>query len=533
MSELLRFSGVDIGTDEPIVKNLSITLQRGERLGLVGESGSGKTLSALSIAGLLPGSVRITAGSVTINLPEKTIAFPDADANDITQLRRSALGFVFQEPMSALNPVKTCGWQLMESISLTEKTDKSIRKQKALEWLQEVELPEPERAFSAYPHELSGGQRQRLMIAMALCNKPTLLIADEPTTALDVRVRDVVLDLIERLCARYQTALLLISHDLKMVARRCDYIAVLKQGVLCEYGKAEDVVKSPVHPYTKALWACRPNPELRVIPLPSVDEIENNTSVSRKTYSNAEWHNLGKHLREKQPMLRCENLRFSYGQTPILKGVNFNLYPGESLGILGESGCGKSTLSRVLCSLEPLQHGNIFIRDGDVEYAYKNTNRRWRAERIQMIFQDAMAALNPHHTVGAALTEVRKHFFPSETKHERASVILSTLSDMGLSTSSMQRYPHAFSGGQRQRICIARALLAEPSIIICDESVAALDVSVQAQILNVLAHIRDEKGVSFIFISHDPDTVRYFCHRVLVMEKGQFIEPNQTPHEST
>lgn len=522
MSELLRFSGVSIGKDIAIVNDLNLTLNSGERLGLVGESGSGKTLSALGIAGLLPGNLRLTSGNISINLPNKIISFPNASKEQVTHLRRQALGFVFQEPMSALNPVKTCGWQLMETISLTGKINKTKQREEALHWLHEVELPDPKRAFSSYPHQLSGGQRQRIMIAMALCNNPKLLIADEPTTALDVRVRDVILDLIERLCARFNTALLLISHDLKMVAQRCDHIAVLKNGVLCEYGTAKQIVESPEHPYTKALWACRPDPLNRVIPLPSVREIEENISVNRKTYSDKEWMLLGNTLRHHDPVLRCKNLRFAYGSTDVLKGVDLELYPGESLGILGESGCGKSTLSRVLCGLEHMQIGNITVRDNGIDYDFAKKDRHWRAKRIQMIFQDAMAALNPHHTIEDILNGVRKHFFPLESKHEQREVIEQTLNSMGLSPEILTRYPHAFSGGQRQRICIARALLAEPSTLICDESVAALDVSVQAQILNVLSRIRDEKGVSFIFISHDPDAVRYFCHRVLEMKKGVF-----------
>ena len=524
MSELLRFDGVDIGNGKTIVQQLSLTLNEGERLGLVGESGSGKTLSALGIAGLLPGNLRISSGHITIRLPDAPIRFPDASRSDIQRLRRHALGFVFQEPMSALNPVKSCGWQLAENIQMTRSLSKSQLKKEVLHWMKEVELPNPERIEHAFPHQLSGGQRQRLMIAMALCNHPKLLIADEPTTALDVRVRDVVLDLIEQLCERYNTALLLISHDLKMVAKRCDHIAVLKNGILCEYGTAREVLKNPQHSYTKALWACRPDPMNRIIPLPSVKDIESNRSLTRRIYNNEQWLEVAKEKQNHPPILSANNLRFAYGDTEVLKGITFNLYPGEALGILGESGCGKSTLSRIISGLENLQDGYLTISDeSGLRVDLASQPRQWRAERIQMIFQDAMAALNPSHTIGRTLSDVRRHFFPRESQAERGRVISDTLENMGLSADAVKRYPHAFSGGQRQRICIARALLAEPKILICDESVAALDVSVQAQILNLLTQIRDEKGMSFIFISHDPDTVRYFCHRVLEMEKGVFV----------
>ncbi|MCH8545121.1 MAG: ABC transporter ATP-binding protein [Cryomorphaceae bacterium] len=524
MSELLRFNGVDIGNGKTIVNQLNLCLHEGERLGLVGESGSGKTLSALSIAGLLPGNLRISSGQITIHLPDSSIHFPNASTAEIKKLRRQALGFVFQEPMSALNPVKSCGWQLAENIQLTRNLSNKSLKAEVLHWMKEVELPNPERIYHAFPHQLSGGQRQRLMIAMALCNHPKLLIADEPTTALDVRVRDVVLNLIEQLCKRYKTALLLISHDLKMVAKRCDNIAVLRSGLLCEYGPASDVVNQPKHAYTKALWACRPDPENRVIPLPSVKDIENNRSIDRRVYNQEEWLSLARQIQSTAPVLSAKNLRFSYGETEVLKGVSFNLHPGEALGILGESGCGKSTLSRIISGLEDIQEGELTITNDDgLEVDLSTKTRQWRAERIQMIFQDAMAALNPSHTIGRTLADVRRHFFPMENRSDCRRNIEETLENMGLSKDAIHRYPHAFSGGQRQRICIARALLAEPKILICDESVAALDVSVQAQILNLLTHIRDEKGMSFIFISHDPDTVRYFCHRVLDMEKGVFI----------
>ena len=520
MSELLRLDNLTIGAETSIVKKLSLTLQNGEKLGIVGESGSGKTLSALSLAGLLPGNLRILSGSITLNLPDGIVQFPGANKTQMLQLRRKALGFVFQEPMSALNPVKCCGYQLMENLQMSGLTDKNKQRLSAIKWMEEVQLPDPERIMDAYPHQLSGGQRQRLMIAMAMCNHPLLLIADEPTTALDVKVRDVVLDLMELLCEKYNTALLLISHDLKMVANRCENIAVLKNGTLCEYGTASELVNNPKHPYTKALWACRPDPNHRLIPLPTVGEIVANKYMAREAISHEAWKNIGWKLQQKTPLLRGQALTFAYGDNQILNGMDFELYPGESLGILGESGCGKSTLSRIICGLEAVQGGILEYYDGLQYIDLAAQKRLWRAERIQMIFQDSTAALNPNHRIGRILGETRKHFFPQEKREKRNGALLAMIATMGLPEDSLMRYPHSFSGGQKQRICIARALLAEPRILICDESVAALDVSVQAQILNLLHHIRESMGVSFIFISHDPNTVRYFCHRVVEMNKG-------------
>ncbi|MCC5917015.1 MAG: ABC transporter ATP-binding protein [Cryomorphaceae bacterium] len=524
MSELVSIHEVSIGVDSPIVNDLNLTIEPGERLGLVGESGSGKTLSALSLAGLLPGNVRLLKGVISIHIPGNMIQIPGATEKQLLQLRRQSLGFVFQEPMSALNPVMRCGDQLMENLKLGGKRSEKLRQSEALSWLNKVRLPNPERVMRAYPHELSGGQRQRLMIAMALCNKPKLLIADEPTTALDVKVRDVVLDLMDELCRASGTALLLISHDLQMVAQRCQTIAVMQNGICCEYGRAEDLVNNPKHPYTKALWACRPNPEHRLIPLPTVKEIIAGGKMDYEQFSESAWTLKGEALRRHPALLKARDVHFSYGSTQILRGVDFDLYPGESLGILGESGCGKSTLSRIICGLESIQKGTMSYRDGESYLPLEQQDRMWRAQHIQMIFQDAMAALNPNHRVGRILGETRKHFFPGETSADRKAVLMAMMEKMDLPTDGLDRFPHSFSGGQRQRICIARALLAEPRILICDESVAALDVSVQAQILNLLHKIRTEGGVSFIFISHDPKTVHYFCHRVLQMEKGKFID---------
>ena len=524
MPKWLEIEGLSIGNaQKEIVKNISLNLQSGERLGLVGESGSGKSLTALSIAGLLPRGLKVLSGDIHVFLNNKHLQLSSATESTWLDLRRRHIGFVFQEPMSALNPVITCGEQLMENLEMGGLNSVKTRKEQALMWMNEVDLPSPERMFLAYPHELSGGQRQRLMIAMAMCNRPQLLIADEPTTALDVMVRDKVLDLMLRLCEKYGTSLLLISHDLRMVAERCDRIAVMQHGEIVEQNTAKEITQNPNHPYTKALWECRPDPHHRRVPLPTVADVMQG-EVKAEYQTLEEWNEIAQLLKVNQPLLKVDDLHFSYGKTPILKGLSFELFPGESLGFVGPSGCGKSTLSRVIAGLEPYTHGSVSFFENNDFFQLNHQHPKWSGARIQMIFQDAMAALNPHLSIGKMLLEVRRHFFPLENSWESNAKVLDVLAEMQLPEDAFYRYPHSFSGGQRQRICIARALLVEPQILICDESVAALDVSVQAHILNLLHRIRQNSGMSFLFISHDPNVVSYFCHRTLHMHEGKFVE---------
>jgi peptide/nickel transport system ATP-binding protein len=525
MNEGLVIDNLSIGQHSDIVKNIHLQIAPGERLGLVGESGSGKSLTALSIAGLLPKGLSITQGAISLRVKDESLELPQAEEKDILHFRRKHIGFVFQEPMSALNPVIACGEQLMENLEMGGMRSESERKKTALQWLVDVGLYETDRIFRAYPHELSGGQRQRLMIAMAMCNNPHLLIADEPTTALDVEVRDKVLDVMIDLCERFQTSLLLISHDLRMVSERCGKIAVMQKGEVIESGSAEQISLNPQQAYTKALWDCRPDPNRRKIPLPTVEDVmQNNWSGAEQ--STEEWERQGDVLQKQSALLRVENLHFSYGSKKIINGLGFDLFPGESLGFVGPSGCGKSTLSRVVAGLEKAYSGDITLFENDKPIDLSSKNAVWRGSRIQMIFQDALAALNPNARIGNMLDEVRRHFFSQETKEERTEKIERVFTEMQLPLEGLERYPHSFSGGQRQRICIARALLAEPKILICDESVAALDVSVQAHILNLLNKIREEKKMSFLFISHDPNVVSYFCHRILFMDQGRIVSSN-------
>jgi peptide/nickel transport system ATP-binding protein len=525
MNEGLVIENLCIGQHSSIVKNIDLQIAPGERLGLVGESGSGKSLTALSIAGLLPKGLSITEGSILLRVNDEILELPKAGEKDILHFRRKHIGFVFQEPMSALNPVVACGKQLMENLEMGGMRSESERKKTALRWLVDVGLHETDRIFQAYPHELSGGQRQRLMIAMAMCNNPHLLIADEPTTALDVEVRDKVLDVMIDLCKRFQTSLLLISHDLRMVSERCEKISVMQKGEIIETGDAEQISLNPQKAYTKALWDCRPDPDQRKIPLPTVENvIQNNWKGVEQ--STEEWIQEGDFLQKQSPLLKVEDLHFSYGSKKIINGLEFDLFPGESLGFVGPSGCGKSTLSRVVAGLEREYFGKINLIENDRAIDLSCKKALWRGSRIQMIFQDALAALNPNARIGDMLDEVRRHFFSHETKEERTQKIERVFAEMQLPLEGLDSYPHSFSGGQRQRICIARALLAEPKILICDESVAALDVSVQAHILNLLNKIREEKKMSFLFISHDPNVVSYFCHRILFMDQGRIVNSN-------
>lgn len=517
------------------VKGISFAVEEGKTLAIVGESGSGKSLTALSLMGLLPKGAAIS-GSLQLNTNNQAYNLHAVDNTQWQQLRGKEMGMVFQEPMSSLNPVMKIGKQLVEVILTHQQVDKQTAKQQAIEWLRKVQLPNPEKLYDRYPHQLSGGQKQRVMIAMAMCNKPVLLIADEPTTALDVTVQQEVIALMRNLQQEHHTAMIFITHDLALASQIADEVLVMYQGEVMEYGKAADVLRNPQHAYTKALLACKPNAANKGNRLPVVaDFLQGNThAVAKQTEAP-----IG------DTILQVNKLRVWFTENKDWLGrpvdyfkavddVSFELKRGEVLGLVGESGCGKSTISRSLMGLLPVHEGQILFNGEDLAKLHTKEWTRIRRQ-IQMVFQDPYASLNPRMTVGDMLTEpMRTHnIVPRSELQKEAQRLLNLVQ---LPADSMKRYAHQFSGGQRQRIGIARALALRPQLMICDESVSALDVSVQAQILNLLKDLQREFNLTYLFISHDLNVVHYISHRVMVMQAGHIVEAGdatqvlQQPH---
>lgn len=505
------------------VKNISFSIGQGRTLAVVGESGSGKSLTALALTGLLPKGAG-TAGAILLQNATKPLF--ELNASEWQDVRGRRIGMVFQEPMSALNPVMKAGKQLAEAIRTHNGIGDAEAHDRAVEWLARVQLPEPEKLYHRFPHQLSGGQKQRVMIAMAMCHHPSLLIADEPTTALDVTVQQDVMLLMRRLQQEYGTSMMFITHDLALAATVADEVLVLYRGECVEYGDAQEVLQRPQHPYTQALVACRPATQEKGKRLPVVADFlskDTRPSVPPKPAPPP----------GDEVLLEVDQLRVWFPtqhnwlgtHTQYFKAVedvSFRLHKGEVLGLVGESGCGKSTLSKTLMGILPAKEGQVLYRGRDlVHFSRKN----WQGMRreIQMIFQDPFASLNPRMTVGDTIREplLRHRIVPATSVKKEVQRLLDLVQ---LPADAGKRYPHQFSGGQRQRIGIARALALRPQLLLCDESVSALDVSVQAQILNLLKDLQAEFGLSYLFISHDLSVVHYISDRVLVMEKGKIVE---------
>lgn len=518
-----------------VVQDLCLTIPRGKTMGLVGESGSGKSVTSLAIMQLLSNKAKIVDGNILLRLKgNKKYNLLHVDENILQKLRSNRISMIFQEPMTALNPVIKCGKQLEEVISIHQKIDRKSLKKRVLEIMESVKLPDVERIYKSYPHELSGGQKQRLMIGMAMANEPELLIADEPTTALDVSVQKTILELLKELQAKFETSILFITHDMGVVAEVADEIAVMYKGEMVESGMVEQILKSPKHPYTKALMACRPPLHTRPYRLPVISDYLNQETEPKIKFISPEKRKI-KHenIYQSEAIIKVEDLVVSFsteknilGKTTqtyeAVKQVNFSIFPGETLGLVGESGCGKTSLSRALLGLQKAQSGKIWWNDKNIlEFSPK----QWKhfRQKVQIIFQDPYGSLNPVIPIGEAIMEpILVHQKVSKKEAEKQAIEL--LEKTGLNASVFNKLPSEFSGGQRQRISIARALAMKPEIIICDESVSALDVSVQAQILNLLNDLKDDLGLSYLFISHDLSVVKYISDRVMVMKEGRIVE---------
>jgi len=519
------------------VNQVSFQVDKGKVLGIVGESGSGKSVTSFSIMRLHnPKSTRING---EIDFGE--INLLDISEQEIRKYRGNKISMIFQEPMTSLNPVFTCGYQVMEAIILHQQIDKKLARERTIDLFKEVQLPRPEQIFESYPHQLSGGQKQRVMIAMALSCNPELLIADEPTTALDVTVQKTILQLLLKLKEERQMAMIFISHDLGVISEIADDVAVMFRGNIVEQGPAKALFENPQHPYTKGLLACRPAPERQLKVLPTVADflhVDAAQSVAHlletNTYTAAEIAQRKKQLYEQAPLLEVKNLCTWYPihkglfskATSFVKAVNditFNVYPGETLGLVGESGCGKSTLGRSILRLTEPTSGQVIYNQQNLLSLNRNELRKIRKD-IQIIFQDPYSSLNPRLTVGSAIMEpLQVHQFLAND-NQRKEHVMNLLKKVDLKPEHFDRYPHEFSGGQRQRIVIARALALQPKFIICDESVSALDVSVQAQVLNLLKQLQQELGLTYIFISHDLAVVKHISDRMIVMNQGQIEE---------
>jgi peptide/nickel transport system ATP-binding protein len=566
--------------DRPVVAvdELNFQLRKGEKLGIVGESGSGKSVTSLAIMGLVPTPGRITQGEILFT-PEgrSTVDLMQLKEGERRTYRGGEIAMIFQEPMSALNPVYDIGFQLSEAILLHQKVSSGEARRKAIALLQEVQLlpsnEELTQQFSQenphyndkelanqinqhkqsilkrYPHELSGGQLQRVTIAMAISCNPSVLIADEPTTALDVTVQATILDLLRHLCNERGMALIFITHDLGVIAELVDLVVVMYRGKVVESGQIKSVFQHPQHPYTKGLLACRPRLDRRLQTLPTVVDfmdvsttpegeimiVEKQTDFESKlnqVVTEAEQKARLEQLLQQEPLMSVKQLRVGFpmkgmfGETKkymmAVNNVSFEVYPGETLGLVGESGCGKSTLARTLLRLiQPMEGEVVFDGDNMTNLPLRSQKLRSLRRQMQIVFQNPYNSLNPRINIGKAIAEP---LVVHKIKCDRQKKVAQLLERVGLNPNMINRYPHEFSGGQRQRVCIARALALEPQFIICDESVSALDVSVQAQVLNLLKELQAEMGLTYIFISHDLSVVKFMSDRIIVMNKGKIEE---------
>ena len=511
-----------------VVQQSSFEIHKNEILGIVGESGSGKSVSSLALMGLLPKETKI----------EGTVFFEDRSVLTLSEkqfrnIRGNKISMIFQEPMSSLNPSLTCGFQVLEILLQHTSLGKKEAKASVVALFEKVKLPRPNQMYHLYPHQLSGGQKQRVMIAMAIACKPQLLIADEPSTALDVTVQKEIIQLLKELQQETEMSILFISHDLALVSEICQRVLVMYQGKIVEQGTVKAVFGKPRDPYTKALIRSKPSQTRRLKKLPSVRDFMEDTA-DNTVYTKKERAAFHKKIYTRKPLLEVRNLKKFYEspsawyfqKNSVVRAVNdisFQLYEGETLGLVGESGCGKSTLGRTLVHLEKATSGHLFYRGKDLTKLSKKEIKTIRKE-IQIIFQDPFSSLNPRIQVGASILEPMKVHRLYKNNAERKAKVLEILEKVGLLPEHYHRYPHEFSGGQRQRIGIARAIALQPKLIVCDESVSALDVSVQAQVLNLLNELKKDFGFTYIFISHDLSVVKYMSDQLVVMNQGKIEE---------
>ena len=497
-----------------ILSNISLDIKKNQVLGLVGESGSGKSFTALSILNLINIKNLNVEGEIIFNGTKlNNLSF-----REFRKIRGKEISIIFQEPMSSLNPSMKCGDQISEIILNHEKINKKNAKKKSLELIQKVQLKHSELVYEKYPHQLSGGQQQRIMIAIAIACKPKLLIADEPTTSLDGIVKNDIISLIKSLQDEYKMSVLFISHNLKLVAKFVDSLIILKNGLIIEKGVSSKVFNYPKSKYTQHLINSSPPTSNRP------NRLITSKTKKNKLITKEERTRIHLKIYNKTPILKVNKLNVSYGNAKIIKDISFDLYRGETLGIVGESGSGKSTIAKSILGIVKTENGEVYFKDENI----KNISNSVFRKKVQLIFQDPYSSLNPEVSVGKSIIEPMIAHKIFSSKKEMKTRVLELLNQVGLLESDYSKFPNQFSGGQRQRIVIARALALNPEIIICDESVSALDVSVQAQILNLLSDLKEIYLFTFIFISHDMSVIKYFTDRLIVLKKGEIVEFNET-----